>query len=528
MNNNNNNRLAQARTQGMVNFAIILVLAVIVVFVIWRIYKFYSQKVVEDKQYEVILQDGHDGKSRRTIESRFLPTSTLSNEYSISFWLRLNDFTYRFKEDKVVLLKGKKDASNANPLVMIDPHTNNLVVKIKLQTSNPVLESKLGGDLAHGVYEDLLVSDGKYGVEEFSNVSGNNVSSPKYDASRTTNVSGNRVPKIKSSPVNTVEEYTSIKEQFEDDMEGDATNSATANNAIAETHSKLEGSAKKVLADVKMMDFTESQYRSQMNSLVDSICALLSWLDSERDNMSRKMAVAFDDFFNGISMLARSKTMGDVSKLNETKFASDMSAMFKNGDTKTMADFNEMVVSILYLKNAASSGTLDTDKLNKEMVSELQRKADRLDCDLKLESGVSTEELLGQMVDNIKIRVKKLLVRVAVELSDEHILRVDDPTHSECIIKDFPLQKWVHVVVSVHNSASDVYVDGQLSASCAFNGFPVLNTDALHISPDGGYDGGIANVVYVNGSLNQDEVNKLYASGPVYSPGLWETIKQTF
>ena len=107
--NNNNNRLAQARTQGMVNFAIILVLAVIVVFVIWRIYKFYSKKVVEDKQYEVILQDGHDGKSRRTIESRFLPTSTLSNEYSISFWLRLNDFTYRFKEDKVVLLKGKKE-----------------------------------------------------------------------------------------------------------------------------------------------------------------------------------------------------------------------------------------------------------------------------------------------------------------------------------------------------------------------------------------------------------------------------------
>ena len=103
------------------------------------------------------------------------------------------------------MLKGNKDGSNANPMVFIDPHTNNLIVKIKMQTTNPVIENKLGGDLAGGVYDDILLSNGAYGVgdgvgdgvESFDNVSGNKVSCKKtYDPRHFSGISGNQVPSL--------------------------------------------------------------------------------------------------------------------------------------------------------------------------------------------------------------------------------------------------------------------------------------------------------------------------------------------
>jgi hypothetical protein len=83
-----------------------------------------------------------------------------------------------------------------------------------------------------------------------------------------------------------------------------------------------------------------------------------------------------------------------------------------------------------------------------------------------------------------------------------------------CIVDDFPLQKWVHVVVSQYNQVLDVYVDGQLRSSCVMPGFPAIVQDALVLCPDGGFGGMIAKVDYTNSVLTATDVAKLYVQGP--------------
>lgn len=521
--------------ESVLNIGLIFIGVVIIMWVIYKIYQFYTVRQVITKQYQEIIGDSHDGKVKRIVESHRLPANKLSNEYAISFWLRIDDFNYKFKQEKNVLLKGNKDGSNANPMVFIDPHTNNLIFKIKMQTTNPVIENKLGGDLAGGVYDDILLSNGAYavdnnesnGVESFDNVSGNKVSCKKtYDPRHFSGISGNQVPSLCKNG-STVEGYTQgYKEGFQDD-ESDNANSATKeDNETSVSKSQLDGISSKLLAETKMKDISEKEYKAHMMNLVEGICGVLSWFDSESDNITKMTASSFNGLFDGLETLVKSTNM-DPAKLSESQFVNDMNIIFNSDDNsiKILEENLDLIGSILYLKKVKESGDLDIDIINQELMDEIDTRTSRLNCDIKLSSNNSLEELLVQFINKVKDRVKKMIVKVAVEISDEHIMKIVEPTYSTCVIKDFPLQKWTHVVISVNNNVSDVYIDGQLNSSCVFDGFPVVNTDDLYFSLDGGYDGGIAKVVFVNGSLNHGEVYDLYLEGPVNVSGLWNTIK---
>jgi hypothetical protein len=84
----------------------------------------------------------------------------------------------------------------------------------------------------------------------------------------------------------------------------------------------------------------------------------------------------------------------------------------------------------------------------------------------------------------------------------------------KCFVEDFPLQKWVHLVVSQYNNVIDIYVDGKLRSSCSLPGFPDPGTGSLVLSPEGGYSGQMSSVVYVNSAMSQGDVYKMYAQGP--------------
>lgn len=84
----------------------------------------------------------------------------------------------------------------------------------------------------------------------------------------------------------------------------------------------------------------------------------------------------------------------------------------------------------------------------------------------------------------------------------------------KCLVEDFPLQKWVHVVISQYNQVVDIYVDGKLRSSCVMPGFPMLTQENLVLSPDGGFSGQMTNVSYYNTALGADEVFAIYKDGP--------------
>lgn len=84
----------------------------------------------------------------------------------------------------------------------------------------------------------------------------------------------------------------------------------------------------------------------------------------------------------------------------------------------------------------------------------------------------------------------------------------------KCVVDDFPLQKWVHVVVCQYNQVLDIYIDGRLKSSCVMPGFPDVVQEDLVISPDGGFSGMISKVEYTNSMLSAKDVYNIYSQGP--------------
>ena len=56
---------------------------------------------------------------------------------------------------------------------------------------------------------------------------------------------------------------------------------------------------------------------------------------------------------------------------------------------------------------------------------------------------------------------------------------------TDCEISEFPLQKWVNLIISFNGSAMDVYVDGKLVKSCVVNvGSDLAKTQSIVLGED--------------------------------------------
>lgn len=89
----------------------------------------------------------------------------------------------------------------------------------------------------------------------------------------------------------------------------------------------------------------------------------------------------------------------------------------------------------------------------------------------------------------------------------------------KCVVPDFPLQKWVHVVVCQYNQVLDIYIDGKLKSSCVLPGFPDVVQENLVLCPDEGFSGMISKVSYSNTIYTAKDVAELYREGPEGMPG---------
>ena len=50
--------------------------------------------------------------------------------FSQAAWIRVDDFSYRYGQPKIIFSKGSDDASIAGPALLLDPHTNALLIKM--------------------------------------------------------------------------------------------------------------------------------------------------------------------------------------------------------------------------------------------------------------------------------------------------------------------------------------------------------------------------------------------------------------
>ena len=84
----------------------------------------------------------------------------------------------------------------------------------------------------------------------------------------------------------------------------------------------------------------------------------------------------------------------------------------------------------------------------------------------------------------------------------------------ECDLVNIPVQRWVHIVITLNNKTLDVYLNGKLSRSCTLEEVPKIGKGDVFINQDGGYNGELSDLLYVNQCISVTEIYNLYLSGP--------------
>jgi hypothetical protein len=101
----------------------------------------------------------------------------------------------------------------------------------------------------------------------------------------------------------------------------------------------------------------------------------------------------------------------------------------------------------------------------------------------------------------------------------------NENTLPDCDVVDIPVQRWVHLTVSVNGRIMDVYLDGKLARSCIL---PNVQTFAnvnqgIRMFPFDGFYSGIHYQAY---AATPDEIYSMYASGPYSATGFLDFLME--
>jgi hypothetical protein len=86
--------------------------------------------------------------------------------------------------------------------------------------------------------------------------------------------------------------------------------------------------------------------------------------------------------------------------------------------------------------------------------------------------------------------------------------------NEEIKIPNFPMNKWVHVVIRVMNNALDVYVNGALAKRHILSSVPKQNYGDVYVASNGGFSGNLSNLRYFNYALQPGDIIGITDNGP--------------
>lgn len=139
-----------------------LLVIVVTVATLFLLYKYGSSIGVSSSSNQLV-GPAVDGK-KQFDSSVTLPTSINQSQgltFSYAAWIRVDDFSYRYGQEKVVFIKGPTDLSSMCPGVFLDGNTNALLVKvdtfgIREVVTVPNLSAKKWFHLAFAVDQDSI------------------------------------------------------------------------------------------------------------------------------------------------------------------------------------------------------------------------------------------------------------------------------------------------------------------------------------------------------------------------------------
>jgi len=485
-------------------FGVVLLLVVILVIISasYWLYNYYSTQVFIKPQEVEAMPDVKNATSKFTIGSGTIPNSNYSNEYSISCWINILDYNYNYGKEKVILRRG--EAGSGNPEIVLAAKTNDLIVRLKLQ----------GAENTVSEFMDIPIP---IQIPEI----GKNITTTRENFNITS----------KPSPVN-----------FE--------NSSNGSNKIGDNN----------------VDYPTIQYVSNDKNFNDTYFSMISGNDvgSNGGNVTEN----FDDITDAtqcivdilvdicdITTYLQNTTNSDtiINIINMffniiLEYIDNIHLALKNGNTNIATintQFQTKMMSLTdnnnILKSKMDKLKADTDKLNtyKNVVIEynilknaINTKMNSINCPLTFDG---TTEIDGSLsfLENfsklLKMTLQQFMSNLGKSLNKSSSCNSDnsmneDPTIGTCVVKMIPLQKWVHIVVSVYNQVVDIYIDGQLSSSCVLKKFPALNTTDVQVTPDGGFSGMISRVKFTNSAMTIQQAKTIYYEGPIVSSTLFSMI----
>ena len=83
-----------------------------------------------------------------------------------------------------------------------------------------------------------------------------------------------------------------------------------------------------------------------------------------------------------------------------------------------------------------------------------------------------------------------------------------------CKVQNVPIQKWVHLLISVYGKSLDTYINGKLVSTCILGGVPKLDgTKQITICPDIGFNGWVTRFEYWADSTDPQLAWNKYKNG---------------
>jgi hypothetical protein len=95
------------------------------------------------------------------------------------------------------------------------------------------------------------------------------------------------------------------------------------------------------------------------------------------------------------------------------------------------------------------------------------------------------------------------------------IMNTFNVINEEIKIPNFPMNKWVHVVIRVmNNNALDIYINGALAKRHILSSVPKQNYGNVYVASNGGFTGNLSNLRYFKYAIQPGELLALTDAGP--------------
>ena len=563
-------------------FGIVLLVVIIILIsgACYWAYTVYSNRTFQTSTSVEVLADVKNAASKFAVGSGSIPNSKYSNEYSISMWLNILDYTYNYGKEKVILRRGTAGSSNLE--IVLGDKNNDLIVRIKQQGPTPSSSMTVSkfADVAsttntpidintryiHGT-EGNPYSGNTNGGKAFEKISGNQIDYPtiKYDIAAGCD---NVLTTLKPADAMTImlEQSFRMKEGFKctsynGDLQqlGRIDTAKVSDNSAPVESQVLDNSYFNMVSGNTVIPSTKKERYSNTPSF-----GTTKENFTPTDDVVNAFSAVMIDLCNIMNVLKSQKHANDDVDTMNTSFQKIIDILEQGRKNATIENINETIgMELLKLMGTTNSNTelvnlfeklmADNDILqeltsNPDIPKDLQSvqnavnaKLATANCPLTLNGTTELDatvnlyqnfinllkKSLYTYINNLGSGVRKTYTDLSTSQNASCIIDStlnQDPTVGTCIYNMLPLQKWVHVIVSVYNQVVDIYIDGQLASSCVLKGFPAISTDDVDITPDGGFSGQISRVSFSNTAMTVPKAQSLYYDGPVPSTSLFSMI----